>query len=68
MWKYPYDISLSESCFDKKFKWSERRDPDNFASFLPQEWFAWEIPEIVLNAITILESVDCCKYLVALHQ
>ena len=26
--------------------WSERRDPDNFPRFLPQEWCAWEIPEI----------------------
>ena len=51
MRKYPSDISVSKNCIDPNFKWSERRDPDNFPCFLPQEWCAWELPEIVLTSV-----------------
>ena len=35
--KYPSDVSVSETCIDANLKMVERRDPDNFPHFPPQE-------------------------------
>ena len=37
MRKYPPDVSVSETCIDANLKMVERRDPDNFPRFPPQE-------------------------------
>ena len=37
MRKHPPDINISETCIDANLKMLERRDPDNFPRFAPQE-------------------------------
>ena len=49
MRKYSSDVSVSINCIDANLEMVERRDPDNFPRFPPQEWCAWTIPEIALN-------------------
>ena len=50
MLKFPSDVSVAKNCIDVNFETIERRDPDNFPRFLPQEWCAWRIPEIALKS------------------
>ena len=49
MRKYPSDIGVSENCIDSNLSTVEKREPDSFLCFPPQERCAWEIPEIVLK-------------------
>ena len=35
--KHPPDVNVSDSCIDANLKMVERRDPDNFPRFPPQE-------------------------------
>ena len=51
MRKYPSDVSVSKNCINSNLKTVERRDPDNFPHFPPQEWCSWTIPEIALNKL-----------------
>ena len=37
MRKYPPDVNVSETCIKANLKMVERRDPDNFPHFPPQE-------------------------------
>ena len=37
MGKYPPDVNVSETCIDANLKMVERREPDNFPRFPPQE-------------------------------
>ena len=49
MRKQSPDVNISETCIDANLKMVERRDPDIFPRFPPQEWCAWTIPEIALK-------------------
>ena len=49
MRKYPSDVSVSKNCIDANLEMVERREPDDFPRFLPQEWCAWIIPKIALK-------------------
>ena len=52
MRKHPPDVNVSETCIDANLKMAERRDPDNFPRFPPQELCAWTIPEIALKELS----------------
>ena len=51
------DVNVSETCIDANLKMVERRDPDNFPRFPPQEWWAGSIPEIALKLILHMHGV-----------
>ena len=51
MWKYPSVVSVSKNCMGANLEVVERREPDNFPGFLPQECCAWTIPEIALKKV-----------------
>ena len=50
MRKYPPDVNVSETCIDANLKMVERREPDNFLRFPPQEWCAWTNPKLPLKS------------------
>ena len=56
MQKHPADINVSKNCIDANLEMVERRDPDNFPRFPPQEWCAWTIPEIALKYVLCMNS------------
>ena len=45
--------SVSKNCIGANLEVVERRDPDNFPRFPPQEWCARTIPEIALKETTL---------------
>ena len=51
MLKYQSDVSVSKNRIDANSEMVERRDPDNYPRFPPQECCAWTIPEIALKKI-----------------
>ena len=63
MRKYPSDVSVSKKCTDANLEMVERRNPDNFPRFPPQEWCTWAKPEIALNngihLLHIIKSILC---------
>ena len=44
--------SVSKNCSGANSEVAERRDPDNFLRFPPQEWCAWTMPEIAFKETT----------------
>ena len=59
MRKYTSDVSVTKNCIDANLEMFERRVPDNFPCFPPQEWCVWTIPEIALKRISYIDKETC---------
>ena len=68
MRKHPPDVNVSETCIDANLKMVERRDPDNFPRFPPQELSAWTIPELPLRIALYFELYRSINKVISLRN